>query len=79
MNPRGSASRYNCKQLAADLRRNGMEWITRRTASERLGVSVATVDRWIRDGKLEASRLTPGTVRVSVFSIDQLIQRGKAG
>lgn len=54
-----------------------MEWISRKAASERLGCHVGTIDRYIKDGHLEASRIV-GMVRVSVFSIDRLIQQGKA-
>lgn len=53
------------------------EWITRKDAAARLGVSVVSIDRWIKDGRLEATRLTPKCVRISVWSIENLFQQGK--
>jgi len=54
-----------------------MDWVTRQIAAKRLGVHARTIDRWIREGKLEGSWLTSKCVRVSVFSIDRLLQQGR--
>ena len=49
------------------------EFITVRTAAERLCVSDATIRRCVDDGELEGIRLR-GTIRVAAESIGELIQ-----
>jgi predicted site-specific integrase-resolvase len=54
-----------------------MEWVTRKEASERLRCHIGTIDRYIKSGRLEASWVSAGMIRVSVYSIDRLLQQGK--
>lgn len=46
-------------------------------AAARLGISVRTLERWIADGRLPASKPSPGTVRIDDADIDQLIEASK--
>lgn len=53
------------------------EWLTRKEAAQRLGVHARTIDRWIIEGRLEATKLTPKVVRISVWSIEQMFVSGR--
>jgi excisionase family DNA binding protein len=46
-------------------------------AAERLGVSMATVRRYIRRGDLPATKLNGGHFRISEVDIEALIERGR--
>lgn len=43
-------------------------------AAEMLSVDRATIFRWIRDGRLPASKLSPRIVRIRVADIDALLR-----
>jgi excisionase family DNA binding protein len=47
--------------------------LTRFEAAEMLGVHPVTIDRFIRDGRLEAIRFAPHVVRIPLVSIARLI------
>jgi len=51
--------------------------LERGQAAERLHVSVRTVRRWGKAGRLEDVRLTSHTVLVTEASVDKLIRAGK--
>ena len=53
--------------------------LTKRDAASRLNVSVRTVERRIREGKLKAIRLSARCVRISPNELDKFIRnRGGA-
>jgi len=45
-------------------------------AAAMLHVDRTTIFRWIKDGKLSASKLSPRIVRIRVADIDALLERG---
>jgi excisionase family DNA binding protein len=47
-------------------------------AADQLSVDRDTIFRWIREGKLAASKLSPRIVRIRQSDIDALIQRSAA-
>jgi predicted site-specific integrase-resolvase len=51
-------------------------WCVRRVART-LGVSVATVRRYTREGRIEAMRLAPTVVRYNPLDVDRFISRGE--
>lgn len=51
------------------------DWVTQEQAAEYLGVSVATVHRWVAAGKLKASKLGHRTVRISIASIEKMLEK----
>ena len=54
-------------------------WITRKAAAKRLSVSVATVDRLARSGRITAYALGPRLVRFRVEDVDGLLRRERTG
>lgn len=42
--------------------------------ADRVGVSLRTVRRWIRDGRLPYVRLPSGSIRISVLELERLIR-----
>ncbi len=49
------------------------QMISPKEAAERLDVDRETILRWIRAGKLRASKLTPRLVRIYVADIDAML------
>lgn len=43
-----------------------------RDAARLLGVNIATVRRWVRDGKIESVRLPGGQIRIPVDELARL-------
>jgi excisionase family DNA binding protein len=58
---------------------NPARLVTLRTAAEALAVSERTVRRFINAGYLEAYRIGPRAIRVSVGDVNRMIQRMPAG
>jgi excisionase family DNA binding protein len=54
------------------------EFIRPIEAAERLNVSIWTIYRWIKAGKLDAVKLGRSTVRVSVGAVDRFIAEHRA-
>jgi excisionase family DNA binding protein len=52
--------------------------LTRREAAERLRISLSTLERWERTGRLTPTRLSPGVVRYRRADIERLIEEGAA-
>lgn len=52
------------------------QWGTIAEAAEHLGVSIRTVQRWIRAGKIPAHRFTPHTARVRLDLLDDFGRPG---
>ena len=50
-----------------------MELMTVRKVSQCLGVSAATVRRWIKDGKLPVLRLSQRTIRIPGEALDRFV------
>lgn len=50
-------------------------FLSKKEAAQRLGVSVRTIERYIDQGLLTASAISPGTIRVHGNSIDDLVER----
>ena len=50
-----------------------MTYLTVKQAATRLNVSKWTIYRWIHDGRLKASKLSPGTVRIKQDDVDALV------
>lgn len=48
-------------------------------AARMLNVSRWTIYRWVEDGRLEGTRVGPGSLRVFAESVDGLIQRNRVG
>lgn len=53
------------------------DWVTPEEAAEYLGVSKQTVRAWCLAGKLRSAKLGHHTVRISVTSIEQMLERVK--
>lgn len=53
------------------------DWVTPGEAAEYLGVSKQTVKAWCRLGKLRSTKLGHHTVRISVASLEQMMERSK--
>jgi excisionase family DNA binding protein len=51
------------------------EYLTKQTAGELLGVTARTIHTWLREGKLQASKLGHKTVRIKRSSIDKMLDR----
>jgi excisionase family DNA binding protein len=50
-----------------------LDWLTREQATEILQVTTKTIDIWIKDGRLEARKPAPGTVRIPASAIERLM------
>lgn len=50
-------------------------WLTRRDVAERLGVSVQTVYRWQREGRLTAYKGPGGQYRYKASDIDSVVEK----
>ncbi|VVM05500.1 helix-turn-helix domain-containing protein [Methylacidimicrobium tartarophylax] len=48
-------------------------------AARMLSVSRWTIYRWVDDGRLEGTRVGPGSLRVFAESVDELIDRNRVG
>lgn len=48
-------------------------------AAERLNVSRWTIYRWIKEGKLQATKIGSGSLRVFAESVERLIERERVG
>jgi excisionase family DNA binding protein len=53
-----------------------MKYITINQAAERLGMSARTVRRYIKSGRLPASRLSRKTVRIAESDVQDLLGGG---
>ena len=55
------------------------EWplrlMTPREVAERLRVSTRTVQNWIREGRLPATRVSPRVVRIPADAVEALVRR----
>lgn len=49
------------------------ELMTVRKVSQALGVSTATIRRWINDGKLQALRLNQRTIRIPGDAVESFV------
>ena len=54
------------------------ELVSRQQAATRLGVSIATIDRWLKSGTITRRPLGPHLVRISVAELDALTEPSKA-
>jgi excisionase family DNA binding protein len=52
--------------------------LTKREAADLLRISIRTLERWERMGKISPTRLSPGTVRYRKSDIERLIEEGAA-
>ena len=50
--------------------------LTRRESAEILGVSISSVNRYIKSGKLKAVNISPRLVRIDPESVQMLLTRG---
>jgi excisionase family DNA binding protein len=50
-----------------------MELLTLEQAAARLGVSIDTVRRWVRSGRLTAIRIGPRTTRIDPRDLEDLV------
>ena len=50
------------------------DWLTKKQAADIFQVSPRTVDRYIKDGKLQATRLSRRAVRISATSVERLLE-----
>jgi len=57
--------------------RLGGDWVTPGEAAAYLGVSKQTVRAWCAAGKLKSAKMGHHTVRISVSSIEQMLERVK--
>lgn len=46
--------------------------LTKYEAAVRLRVSMRTLERWVRDGRLAVVKLSPGTVRIDSSEVDRI-------
>ena len=48
-------------------------WMTKQQAAEYAGVSVKTIERWIREGRLQVARPSATLVRIRPEWVDEAI------
>ena len=53
------------------------DWVSPEEAAKYLGVSKQTVRAWCRLGKIRSTKLGHHTVRISVASLEQMLERSK--
>jgi len=51
------------------------EYLNKKQASQLLGVCTRTLENWVREGKLKASKPTKQTFRIKRSSIDEMMDR----
>lgn len=54
------------------------DWLTKQEAAQYLRVTVQTIDRWRKQGLLEARQVVKGgNVRISASSVEKLLEAGR--
>lgn len=53
-----------------ELMRHNRKWLRRHEAAEFLGVSVRTIDRWTKEGRI--TRFTTGPAKTIVYNLQEL-------
>lgn len=60
----------------SEIQNNVQKKLTRRECAELLGVSVNSVNRYIKNGKLKAVNISPRLVRIDPESVRELLNHG---
>ena len=60
----------------SEIQNNVQKKLTRRECAELLGVSVNSVNRYIKNGKLKAVNISPRLVRIDPESVRELLNNG---
>ena len=60
----------------SEIQNNVQKKLTRRECAELLGVSVNSVNRYIKNGKLKAVNISPRLVRIDPESVRELLNSG---
>ncbi len=50
------------------------DWLTKKQAAATLQIAVRTLDRYIRNGKIKATRLSKRAVRIPATSVERLLE-----